>query len=375
MRIIAVLLAFLAIAPLLVHANTPWAIHAQTPISEEDSSKLTEVFLSDDANELKPAEQGSVRWTWWSWSDETGSDWPDDDALYRRNQHNLSGDRESAPVTKDWILKTPAVIELSGTVKVVSAEDQWRFIVFDLTITPQLNLSNQTIMYIVLTEDIATDHHRRQTTSLVRELRPEVGFSLKANNTTAMTTMLSADHLDAAGVNLEAAPTGWTYSIAVVGSVEEGPSSGDLLVLRSGQLPASTQSLTASQTWMPLLLTGIALVVVGGVLSAAQRREQSIPSINAAWSNIEGTAVRVNLSAGTNGFNITAWSLREPWSFRGRPPKRRVRPHETATIEFSTKSTWEEDCHLDISIEVDELGAWKQHVWLAPPNMDAKEAE
>jgi hypothetical protein len=110
-------------------------------------------------------------------------------------------------VTKDWILKTPAVIDLSGTVKVVSAEDQWRFIVFELAITPQVNLSNQTIMYIVLTEDIATDHHRRQTTSLVRELRPEVGFSLKANNTTEMTTMLSADHLDAAGVNLEAGPT------------------------------------------------------------------------------------------------------------------------------------------------------------------------
>ena len=68
------------------------------------------------------------------------------------------------------------MVELSGDVKVVSAEDRVRMVAFDLSITPLENLSNHTILYVVLTENIAEDQHRRQAEQLVREMRPRLPF-------------------------------------------------------------------------------------------------------------------------------------------------------------------------------------------------------
>ena len=67
------------------------------------------------------------------------------------------------------------MVELSGDVKVVSAEDRVRMVAFDLSITPLENLSNHTILYVVLTETLqktSTDGKRNNSC----EMRPEVAF-------------------------------------------------------------------------------------------------------------------------------------------------------------------------------------------------------
>ena len=136
------------------------------------------------------------------------------------------------------------------------------------------NLSNHTILYVVLTEDRAVDQHQRKMNHLVRELRPEVGFSVKANNATSFVSMLPADHLAAAGVNLKEETTGWSYTVAVFGTGAEEENESRLLWMAHGSLPAPQQSVTATQAWMPLLLTAIALVIAASIIGALRQRER-----------------------------------------------------------------------------------------------------
>ena len=110
-------------------------------------------------------------------------------------------------------------------------------VAFDLEVTPLQNLSNHTILYVVLTEDRAVDVHQRTVHHLVRELRPEVGFSVKANNSTAFVSMLPADHLQAAGVDLQDEPNGWSYTVVVFGSEAETDLESRLLWMAHGPLP------------------------------------------------------------------------------------------------------------------------------------------
>ena len=105
-------------------------------------------------------------------------------------------------------------------------------------------------------------------------MRPEVGFSVKANNTTSLVSMLPADHLDAAGVDLIEVPTGWSYTVAVFGSPAEVNLSSHLLWMAHGPLPSPSHRLTANQAWTPVLLTAIAVVIASSIIGALSRRER-----------------------------------------------------------------------------------------------------
>ena len=74
-----------------VHAQDTWDIHAEAIVSETNIPVLEETFLPPNGGQPSvKASEGLVRWTWWSHSEETGSLWPDDDALYRANHLNLT---------------------------------------------------------------------------------------------------------------------------------------------------------------------------------------------------------------------------------------------------------------------------------------------
>ena len=190
-RLLFMLTLVVLTLPVVLADEQPWAIHAAADLQPSTADGLEEVYAPASLSDISEPSDGQIRWTWWSWSEETGSSWPDDDALYRASSRNLTveADRNEA-VVETHNLPSEARISVAGEVKVVSAEDRMRMVAFELEVTPLENLSNHTILYVVLTEDRAVDQHQRKVDHLVRELRPEVGFSVKANKTTSFVSCL-----------------------------------------------------------------------------------------------------------------------------------------------------------------------------------------
>ena len=151
--LLAAVLAVL-ILPVALGAQQPWAVHAASELVESKAAGLEEVYVPASLSDVPEPQDDHVRWTWWSWSDETGSDWPDDDALYRASNRNLSLEaNEGQSTTEQHALPAVPMVTVTGEVRVVSAEDRARMVAFDLEVTPLQNLSNHTILYVVLTED------------------------------------------------------------------------------------------------------------------------------------------------------------------------------------------------------------------------------
>lgn len=364
-RVIFVLLLMVLALPVALADEQPWAVHAVADLEPSQAKGLEELYAPASLSTVPEANDDRVRWSWWSWSEETGSSWPDDDALYRASSRNLTVQlAQETPTVETHDLPSEALISVAGEVKVVSAEDRARMVAFDLEVTPLENLSNHTILYVVLTEDRAVDQHQRKMNHLVRELRPEVGFSVKANNATSFVSMLPADHLAAAGVNLKEETTGWSYTVAVFGTGAEEENESRLLWMAHGSLPAPQQSVTATQAWMPLLLTAIALVIAASIIGALRQREKAIPNLQAAWSTDDEHQAIVRIKAGSHSFKITAWTVDEPWQFKGRPPRLELKAGEQRETAVVFRETLEGDLHLDVAIDIDEFGAWKQHLWL-----------
>ena len=364
--LLAAVLAVL-ILPVALGAQQPWAVHAASELVESKAAGLEEVYVPASLSDVPEPQDDHVRWTWWSWSEETGSDWPDDDALYRASNRNLSLEANEGQITTEQhALPAVPMVTVTGEVRVVSAEDRARMVAFDLEVTPLQNLSNHTILYVVLTEDRAVDVHQRTVHHLVRELRPEVGFSVKANNSTAFVSMLPADHLQAAGVDLQGEPNGWSYTVVVFGGEAETDLESQLLWMAHGPLPSPQQTVSPSQAWTPLLLTAVAAVVAVSIIGALRQREGAIPQLQATWSPETERQVHVQLRAGSHPFNITGWTIGEPWQFKGRPPRLSLAAGEQAHAVVEVRELVPADLHLDVAIEIEDFGAWKQHLWLRP---------
>ena len=378
MRRIVIMLVLVVMAlPVALANEQPWAVHAVADLEPSQAKGLEELYAPASLSAMPEANDDRVRWAWWSWSEETGSNWPDDDALYRASSRNLTVQlAQETPTVETHDLPSETLISVAGEVKVVSAEDRARMVAFDLEVTPLENLSNHTILYVVLTEDRAVDQHQRKVNHLVRELRPEVGFSVKANNATSFVSMLPADHLAAAGVNLKEETTGWSYTVAVFGTGAEEENESRLLWMAHGSLPAPQQSVSATHTWMPLLLTAIALVIAASIIGALRQRELAIPNLQAAWSTDDENEAIIRIKAGSHPFRITAWTVDEPWQFKGRPPRLELKASEQRETAVVFKETLDGDLHLDVAIDIDEFGAWKQHLWLQPhPDVQPKNSQ
>lgn len=353
------------LALILPVAAQSLTIHAEAPLDDAPQSVLEEFFITEDSSAIPTSSVDSIRWNWWCWSEETGSNWPDDDGIYRRDYLgvNASVDAENLLI-EHRVNPDEVYVEMEGEVKVVTGDENIRFVQFHLDITPKVNLSNQALLYIVLTEDIARDHHGREAVQLVREMRPEVGFSLKALNTSSVVYELPSDHLEAAGVDLEEEPTGWSYTLALFGEVDNTTEQHQLLMLRHGNLPTPYLHTTPSQQWMPLAFSAVAIIIAATVVSNARKRELMIPQITTGWNDSDMLAVTVRIRAGATGFSITDWKVVEPWLLRGRPPKASLLPHEEKSFNLSFKHAENEDCHIEVGLDLDELGAWRQHIWL-----------
>ena len=106
------------------------------------------------------------------------------------------------------------ILTLEGSIDIVSDDlGQWSLRI-PVQMTPLVNLSDNTLLYIFLSEDTAVDHHGRTTQHLVRDMKPEFGFSNQQGNTTDTAWLISAEHLLAAGIDLEQNPYGWHITLA-----------------------------------------------------------------------------------------------------------------------------------------------------------------
>ena len=363
-----VVLLFLSLLVFPLAGAQELTIEASARIEPTTFSGLDEVFLTPDLKEPTPPTQGHAVWHWWTWSDETGSDWPDDDANYRLRQYHQDSPHAEQPYTVAHPLRSGNAIDVQGNVNVLSDGADLRWVAFDLTLMPQANLSNQTIAYIVLQEERAVDHHRRTTNHLVRELRPEVGFALGEGNQTNATFQLPADHLLAAGVDLLNHSEGWTYAIAIFGqSMESGEDPG-LLYYTQGALPSSRTIEPMPQRWLTVALFAIAGTVVWTVLTNVHRREHSMPVVSASW---EEEALEVTVHAAKSPVSVKDWSVREPWKFRRRPPNIELQPTQSRTVQATFVRSLDVDCHVDMALDIDGMGAWQHHVWLHPPSSEA----
>ena len=154
-------------APFAHAADEPTeTVSIAIPAQEPPSRMLIETFLDQGAN-LPQDESEHLHLTWWSWSDETGSNWPDDDAKARRGQLGMDGNsttvfnEQDQEATAKTLLLTEPVLTLEGSIQLMLDEQGGIAIHLPVKLTPLTNLGNDTVLSIFITEDRSVDHHGR----------------------------------------------------------------------------------------------------------------------------------------------------------------------------------------------------------------------
>ena len=94
----AFLIALLLIPALITASANQDEPLASTAIGSQESpdTSLKECFVGIDTDGCDDSSSNDILLNWWSWSDETNSDWPDDDAKARAGELLLD-DSESYP--------------------------------------------------------------------------------------------------------------------------------------------------------------------------------------------------------------------------------------------------------------------------------------
>ena len=161
--------------------------------------------------------------------------------------------------------------------------------------TPLVNLSDSTIMYIYLSEEYAIDDHNRRLTDLVYEMKPEFGFSNQANNSTQTTWSLSESHLTAAGVDFADSPYGWSVTFALFGELE-GSETNQLLYLNQVELATQSENVGLDEFLMPIFAIVFGVIVISTILGNMYREENGMPIITGHWHRDKANCLVVELT-------------------------------------------------------------------------------
>ncbi len=361
-------LFFLMISIPLVSASND--VHAESSIPSIQHQYLVEQF--QPVNRTLPSNHNTstVVMNWWLWSDETGSNWPDDDAIARTDSLNIERDQD---LMADGEIRTNThvgqsianihLVDVRGTVSIVRLEEG-DAIVFNLAITPQENLSLNTMMYLVLTNNYAVDHHGRQLEHLVVEFKPEIGFSNQKGNTTFNQYLIEPDHLIAAGVDFEEQPKGWAYTVAFLGDDPE-TNETSLLSLYHSNLPDHTSTLNFSSALFPLFIFIFSGIIFYGILQNSLKRDELIPTLSAHWLD---DTLHLLISNGKDSATILSWSIEQPWNFKQKPATIQLLSGQQKTFKLTFKSMHDERLKISIRLEIESLGIWKQQLSIEPPS-------
>jgi len=403
--LIAITFSMLLLSPIILSSVSAqeesieniWASSAIPPPIAKDVV-LVEQFIEDTPNADDDEQQDLWRiyqnrddvlpLSWWKWSDETGSDWPDDDAKARAGQLGMqqqSQDQalyvlnsnieqyqdvdEAIEQAKNFSIEE-TVLDLSGDIVLTINQKGEYEIKIQVEFEPLVNLSNSTMLYIFLSEDNAEDVHERQVKNLIRDMKPEVGFSVKANNVTNTTWVMPKEHLIAAGVDLDEKPMGWHITLAFFGSVEGDDDTTRLLALYNSPLPNEWSNPQSSDFLMPIMLILLTTVIAYIVYSNSSVREKGMPQVDVGWKKSTSPKIIISITTGNQKVSITNLEIEPPWKGRGGFKLLEINANSKYELNISFKQRHDEDLSFSLPMMIDELGGWTQHLRLSPPPVE-----
>ena len=352
------------------------------PNPEPVSTIFEECFIELDLTDNCSHDSDSITLSWWLWSDQTNSDWPDDDAKSRSGIYNLSTnvDFESVSFFNQYESKTEAIenyskidssmpiINLAGEIIVVEGETGPWYIRMPVEMTPTQNLTDDTLLYIFLSKENAIDMHGRVSANLIYDMKPEVGFGIKANNTTSVEWLISSEHLYAAGIDFEDDPHGWQITMAFFGSVESDNSSEQLLSLHHFDVPFKSQNIDSTALYLPILIFVLLGIICFGLVSQSYRNEKGMPKISAGWK--DDITLIIEVQSFQKRVEVKSVKIESPWKMRNNPKSRFIEPNKLVNIEIKVKQRLLDNCNIGIQLEVDELGSWTQYLALNSPTVE-----
>ena len=367
------------------------------PEQSSPETVIHEYFLPRDGPFEAKNNPDMVHLSWWKWSEETNSNWPDDDAQSRLGELGLEtetvalfNEEQGDNLTLDEGLtlgrqhsRDQLVLTLDGSIEIVSNEKNQWFLRFPVEMTPLVNLSDNTVLYFFITEDDATDHHGRQTSHLVRDMKPELGFSNAQGNTTETVWEIPPEHLLAAGIDLESNPYGWHITLAFFGEVE-GDETNRLLAMYHASLPTQWENSSIGHFALPVFILIFASVLASGAVSSAMKREKGMPKLNAEWIEDEHLAAHFTFRSGNQKVTVKSCQAELPWEIKGGFKTKRIAPNSELEFSLRFKERFDTDCQISLSLEVEELGTWTQYLRLSTPvlfsvnagqNIETKERE
>ena len=337
---------------------------------------LIECFVAITTDDCEDASENTVVLNWWAYSDETNSNWPDDDAKARAGELfvNLTTD-ESQMITNEEISAEVANDnrnEIEGMLPVVSLVGELNVyqelgghrIDIPIEMTPLVNFSDSTIMYIYLSKEYAIDDHNRRLTNLVYEMKPEFGFSNQANNSTQTTWSLSESHLTAAGVDFANSPYGWSVTFALFGELE-GSETNQLLYLNQVELATQPENVGLDEFLMPIFAIVFGVIVISTILGNMYREEHGMPIITGYWHRDKVNCLVVELTTKNRRMEIKSLEVDGPWKLSSRFKSRFIEAKKSTKIELKFKQAETTECRIHIKLEVDELGVWTQFLAIA----------
>ena len=352
------------------------------PNPEPVSTIFEECFIELDLSDNCSHDSDSITLSWWLWSDQTNSDWPDDDAKSRSGIYNLSSnsDFESVSFFNQYESKTEAIenyskidssmpiINLAGEIIIVEGETGPWYIRMPIEMTPTQNLTDDTLLYIFLSKQNAIDMHGRVSANLIYDMKPEVGFGIKANNTTSAEWIISSEHLYAAGIDFEEDPYGWQITMAFFGSVESDNSSEQLLSMHHFDLPFKSQNIDSTALYLPILIFVLLGIICFGLVSQSYRNEKGMPKISAGWK--DDITLIIEVQSFQKRVEVKSVKIEAPWKMRNNPKSRFIEPNQLVNIEIKVKQKLPDNCNIGIQLEVDELGSWTQYLALNSPTVE-----
>ena len=377
----------LIISPLVVFAAAEGNIVATTPIGNPEShdTTLTECFVTINVDQCDSAGETIVL-NWWPWSDETGSNWPDDDAKARAGELliNLSQENSTMVINEalaeqdvkdnsERISALMPIIELSGQIHLIKQDSAYR-IEIPIEMTASLNLSDSTIMYIFLSKQYAQDDHRRSLGQLIYEMKPELGFSNQANNTTSTTWLLADTHLSAAGVNFEDSKYDWYVTLALFGSLESD-STNQLLSLHHVKLSTEENDVEFSEFIIPIFAVIFCVIIITTIIANMYQEEKGMPVITGFWHMTKTNCLVVEFTTRKRRMEIKSCAAEAPWKLASRFKSRFIDPEQTVVMELKFKESVGDDCRLNIKLEVEELGVWTQYLTIPSPRPTEEQAK
>ena len=337
---------------------------------------LIECFVAITTDDCDAASENNVVLNWWAYSDETNSNWPDDDAKARAGElfANLTTDNAQMIINEEFSIQQAddnrneikeilPVVSLVGELNVYQELGGHR-IDIPIEMTPLVNLSDSTIMYIYLSKEYSIDDHNRRLTNLVYEMKPEFGFSNQANNSTQTTWSLSESHLTAAGVDFSDSPYGWSVTFALFGELE-GNDTNQLLYLNQVELVTQSENVELNEFLMPVFAIVFGIIVISTILGNMYREEHGMPIITGYWHREKANCLVVELTTKNRRMEIKSLEVDGPWKLSSRFKSRFLEAKKSTKVELKFKQPETTECRIHIRLEVDELGVWTQFLAIA----------